>query len=44
MNRRTFLITIGVAVLAVPFTAEAQPAGKVYKVGLFQVGLTTSLT
>src|SRR6202158_4210460 len=33
MNRRTFLSTLSGASLAAPLAAEAQPAGKVYRVG-----------
>jgi hypothetical protein len=38
MNRRAFVTGLA-AVLAAPLAAEAQPAGKVYRVGLFHVGL-----
>ena len=33
MDRRTFLAGTGAVLLAAPLTAEAQPAGKVYRVG-----------
>jgi hypothetical protein len=33
MNRRTFVAGTGAVVLAAPLTAEAQQAGKVYKIG-----------
>jgi hypothetical protein len=33
MNRRAFLTTLGGGHLAAPLDAEAQPAGKVYRVG-----------
>jgi len=33
MDRRTFLGTLAGGLLAVPLAAEAQPAGKVYRVG-----------
>jgi putative ABC transport system substrate-binding protein len=34
MNRRVFLKTFGATLLAAPLAAQAQPAGKVYRVGL----------
>src|SRR5262249_6340964 len=34
MDRRTFLSTLGVGVLAAPLAAEAQPTSKTFKVGL----------
>ena len=34
MNRRTFLSALSGSLLAAPLAAEAQPAGKVYRVGL----------
>src|SRR5262245_35952119 len=34
IDRRTFLNTIGVAVLATPLAAEAQPARKVWRIGI----------
>jgi ABC-type uncharacterized transport system substrate-binding protein len=37
MDRRTFIIGLG-AVLAAPLAAEAQQAGKVYRVGLLSMG------
>jgi putative ABC transport system substrate-binding protein len=33
MNRRTFLRALASGLLAAPFAAEAQPAGKVYRIG-----------
>jgi hypothetical protein len=33
MDRRTFISSVTLAVLAVPLAAEAQPAGKVYRIG-----------
>jgi putative ABC transport system substrate-binding protein len=36
MNRRRFLLTSLTGVLATPLAAEAQPAGKVYRIGLLQ--------
>src|SRR5262245_16062320 len=33
MDRRTFLSTLGVAVLAPSLAAEAQPGGKVWRIG-----------
>jgi putative ABC transport system substrate-binding protein len=40
MNRRAFLGTLGL--LAAPLAAEAQPAGKVYRVGLIVFGTAPS--
>jgi len=37
MDRRTFLGTLAGGLLAVPLAAEAQPAGKVYRIGLLGV-------
>jgi ABC-type uncharacterized transport system substrate-binding protein len=34
MNRRTFVAGTGAVLLAAPLAAEAQPAGKVYRIGL----------
>jgi len=39
MGRRTFLRTMAVGVLAVPLAAEAQPAGKVYRIGVISSGI-----
>jgi len=39
MNRRRFLLTSLAATLIAPLAAEAQQAGKVWRVGLFHVGL-----
>jgi ABC-type sugar transport system substrate-binding protein len=39
MDRRRFLLTSLAGALAVPLAAAAQQAGKVYRVGLFHVGL-----
>src|SRR5262245_47863035 len=33
MNRRRFLHTVSTSLLAAPLAAEAQPAGKVYRIG-----------
>jgi putative ABC transport system substrate-binding protein len=41
MDRRTFLAGTGAVVLAAPLAAEAQPAGKVYRVGV--IASTTSI-
>jgi putative ABC transport system substrate-binding protein len=38
MDRRTFILA-GVATLAAPLIAEAQPPAKVYRIALFHVGL-----
>jgi len=35
IDRRTFLATIAGSLLAAPLAAEAQPAGKVYRIGIF---------
>ena len=34
MDRRAFLGTVAGGLLAAPLAAEAQPAGKVYRVGI----------
>jgi hypothetical protein len=40
MDRRTFLQTLtGGGLLAVPFAAEGQQAGRIWRIGLFHVGL-----
>src|SRR5262252_10093766 len=36
MDRRTFLGTISVAALAAPLAAEAQQAGRVYRIGMLE--------
>jgi putative tryptophan/tyrosine transport system substrate-binding protein len=38
VNRRSFVGTLGLGLLATPFTAEAQQAGKVYRIGLLGAG------
>jgi putative tryptophan/tyrosine transport system substrate-binding protein len=38
MDRRAFLAVAGGSVLAVPLVAEAQPAGKVYRIGFILTG------
>jgi len=35
ISRRTFVVVLG-AVLASPLAAEAQPAGRVWRIGIFQ--------
>ena len=35
MDRRRFLLTSLAGALAAPLAAEAQPAGKVYRIGCF---------
>ena len=40
MDRRTFLSTIGVAVLAAPLVAEALQGGKVWRIGFLNPGLS----
>jgi putative ABC transport system substrate-binding protein len=39
MDRRRFLLTSLAGALAGPLAAEAQPAGRVWRIGLFHVGL-----
>ena len=39
MDRRHFLMTTLAGALAVPLAAEGQQAGKVFRIGLFHVGL-----
>jgi putative ABC transport system substrate-binding protein len=39
MDRRRFLVASLAGALAAPLVAAAQPAGKVYRIGLFHVGL-----
>jgi len=34
MHRRAFLVTFGGGLLAAPIAAEAQQAGKVYRIGI----------
>src|SRR5438552_3273496 len=41
MDRRTFLAGAGAAFLAAPLMAEAQPAGKVYRLGFLSDGRPT---
>jgi putative ABC transport system substrate-binding protein len=38
MNRRTFLGAVSGSLLAAPLAAEAQPAGKVYRIGFLRAG------
>ena len=38
MDRRAFLATLAGGLLAAPPAVKAQPAGKVYRIGLFHVG------
>jgi len=39
MRRRTFLATVSGGLLTAPLAAEAQEAGKIWRIGLFHVGL-----
>jgi hypothetical protein len=39
VDRRTFLMTVAGNLLAAPLAAEAQPAGRIWRIGLFHVGL-----
>ncbi len=41
-TRRTFLSTVAGGLLAAPFAADAQPAGKVYRVGYLAAGSVTA--
>ncbi len=41
-TRRAFLGTLAGGLLAAPFTADAQPAGKVYRVGYLTAGSVTA--
>ena len=38
MDRRAFLITLGVTILAASLAAKAQPAGKIPRVGVLRPG------
>jgi putative ABC transport system substrate-binding protein len=42
MNRRAFLVTLTGSILAAPLAAEAQQAGKVYRIGYLSAGSGTS--
>jgi putative ABC transport system substrate-binding protein len=42
IDRRTFLAGTGAVLLAAPLAAEAQPAGKVYKIGYLTAGLSSA--
>jgi len=39
IDRRTFLAATGAVLLAAPLAASAQPTGKIWRIGLFHVGL-----
>src|SRR5262249_8041781 len=39
MHRRRFLVSLATSIIAVPLTVDAQPAGRVYRLGVFHVGL-----
>jgi len=43
MDRRTFLAGTGVVLLAAPLAAEAQPAGKVWRIGVLSPGPSTGV-
>jgi ABC-type uncharacterized transport system substrate-binding protein len=43
MDRRTFLALVPVSLLAAPLAAEAQPAGKVWRIGWLGISPPTSL-
>jgi hypothetical protein len=38
MDRRAFILTAAGSLLAAPLAAEAQPAGKVWRIGLLRTG------
>ena len=40
MNRRTFVGTLAIGLLAAPLAAEAQQAGKVYRIGMLETRST----
>ena len=42
MNRRSFIGTLAGGLLAAPLVAEAQPAGKIYRIGYLSAGAPTS--
>ena len=42
MNRRSFVGTLGLGLLAVPFGAQAQQAGKVVRIGLLSYAASDS--
>ena len=42
ISRRTFVGTVSISLLAAPAGARAQPARKVYRIGILSVGATTS--
>jgi len=42
MNRRSFIGTLAGGLLAAPLVAEAQPAGKIYRIGYLSPGAPTS--
>ena len=44
MDRRAFIVTLTGGLLAAPLAAEAQPAGKVYRIGLLGITPPTSST
>jgi ABC-type uncharacterized transport system substrate-binding protein len=44
MDRRTFVVAMAGGLLAAPLAAEAQPAGKVYRIGLLGITPPTSST
>ena len=44
IDRRTFLAGTGAVLLAAPFAAQAQPAGKVYRVGFLSPGPAPHIT
>src|SRR5262249_11632355 len=44
LSRREFLLTATVSVLAMPLAAEAQPTGKVWRLGVLRIGSGESWT
>src|SRR5262245_23627049 len=44
MDRRTFFNTVGTAMLALPLAVEAQPGGKVWRIGYLDAGTPSART
>ena len=42
MDRRAFLSTVGLGLLVAPLAAEAQPAGKVHRIGVLSTRSSTA--
>jgi hypothetical protein len=43
MDRRAFIGSLAVGTLALPRAGPAQPAGKVYRIGILGLGVTSDL-